>query len=249
MKVVKVKPFRILILLIILIASYLGYHYGRSIWHPLYLKIRGKKTIEQVIKEVGVNAEARLKPYFDKASVSYPPVKVAILAFKTEKKIELWTDKDNKWVYIRTYPIAGASGNVGPKLREGDWQVPEGIYQISALNPNSSYHLSMKINYPNEYDMQKAKGENRSNLGGDIFIHGKSLSIGCIAIGDEPIEELFVLTDKIGIANIKVIISPNDMRQNKPIIDMQPAPEWVDELYGIIKQELDKYSKSYSSSR
>jgi murein L,D-transpeptidase YafK len=71
-----------------------------------------------------------------------------------------------------------ASGKAGPKLREGDGQVPEGIYRIDGLNPNSSYHLSLKLNYPNDFDLEQARTEGRTELGGDIFIHGKAVSIG-----------------------------------------------------------------------
>ena len=87
-------------------------------------------------------------------------------------------------------------GPVAPqaqKLREGDRQVPEGLYRLIGRNPNSNYHLSMKLDYPNSYDPRHAKREGRSNPGSNIFIHGKSLSVGCLAMSGEAIEAFFVL--------------------------------------------------------
>jgi murein L,D-transpeptidase YafK len=117
--------------------------------------------------------------------------------------------------------------------------VPEGIYRVEGLNPNSSYHLSIKLNYPNAFDLEHAKLDGRTGLGGDIFIHGKTVSIGCLAMGDEAIEELFVLINRIGIKNVRVIIAPHDFRNNtvEPGRDQLP---WVRELYALIQQELGR---------
>ena len=91
--------------------------------------------------------------------------------------------------------LRGASG---PKIQRGDKQVPEGVYGISYLNPNSAYHLSLGVNYPNAFDREMAAKDGRKNLGGDIMIHGKNVSSGCLAVGDEPAEELFVLAAEVG---------------------------------------------------
>jgi len=119
---------------------------------------------------------------------------------------------------------------LGPKLREGDRQVPEGIYQVSWLNPNSSYHLSLKLNYPNDFDLKWAKEESRSEPGTNIFIHGKAVSIGCLAMGDSAIEELFLLTDAVGKEQVRVIISPVDPRL-KTLTNNDTNKEWVGVLY------------------
>lgn len=226
--------------------SFLGgfilYYYGCSLWYPIYQSIIKNLTVEDVIKEVGQEAEARIKPHFERAKVPYPHVQIILLAFKNEKKLELWAEKDGIPTFIHSYPIFAASGTTGPKLREGDGQVPEGIYQIIALNPNSNFYLSIKLNYPNRFDIEKAQKDNRKNLGGDIFIHGKAISIGCIAIGDIAIEELFVLIAKIGISNVKVVIAPNDIRKAEPIINTNFAPPWLSELYELLRNELKKYN-------
>ena len=126
--------------------------YGRSMWVPVYQKIKGKRTVDEVIARYGPSAEKRLLPHFLAAGIEYPPEKLTLIALKQEKQLELWALDSAGWNNIKTYDIMGASGGDGPKLRQGDHQVPEGFYDIIGLNPNSSYHLSMKLNYPNDYD-------------------------------------------------------------------------------------------------
>jgi murein L,D-transpeptidase YafK len=133
-------------------------------------------------------------------------------------------------------------------LRQGDKQVPEGIYRIDGLNPNSHYHLSMKINYPNEFDLFHAWQEGRTKPGSDIFIHGSAVSIGCLAMGDEAIEELFVLAAQVGVENIKVVIAPRDPRLY-PLEADANLPEWTTELYSVISREIKALSPKLNSAR
>jgi murein L,D-transpeptidase YafK len=91
---------------------------------------------------------------------------------------------------LKTFPILAQSGNPGPKHQEGDLQVPEGVYRIAVFNPESRFHLSLGLNYPNEAD--RARVDSRKP-GGDIYIHGSAVSIGCLAMGDEAIEQIFLL--------------------------------------------------------
>jgi murein L,D-transpeptidase YafK len=140
---------------------------------------------------------------------------------------------------VHSYPIKGASGVLGPKLEEGDCQVPEGIYELEGLNPNSSYHLSMKVNYPNSTDQSRATADGRTRLGGDIFIHGSSGSVGCLAMGDEAIEELFLLVDRVGKESVTVIISPRDLRRAPPP-DLR-QPKWVPDLYAELQVKLKEF--------
>lgn len=202
------------------------------------------RTVADVLKTIGPGAEARLKPYFERAGVAYPPRQVTLIALKDELELELWARNHSRWVYIRRYGILGASGEVGPKEKVGDHQVPEGIYHITSLNPNSRFHLSMKINYPNAFDREKAREDHRKRLGGNIFIHGNDLSVGCIAVGDKAIEELFVLVAKTGVENTTVVIAPNDLRRWKPWLNAsRKYPSWLPELYGSIRQELAQFRK------
>ena len=143
----------------------------------------------------------------------------------------------NKLHKLKSYKFTNFSGDLGPKLKEGDKQIPEGIYQLDYLNPNSAYHLSMKVNYPNAFDQAKGKIEGRDNLGSDIFIHGKNETIGCIPIGDEAIEELFVLSKNALSHGIDVVISPRDFRTNPDEPEITSV-NWSDELYQNIKLKL-----------
>jgi murein L,D-transpeptidase YafK len=82
------------------------------------------------------------------------------------------------------------SGTLGPKRMEGDYQTPEGFYYINEFNANSNYHLALGLNYPNASDRVLSDAR---RPGGDIYIHGGCVSTGCIAVNDQPIEELYVL--------------------------------------------------------
>ncbi len=133
------------------------------------------------------------------------------------------------------FPFTAKSGDTGPKLRAGDGQIPEGLYHLEALNPNSSYHLSMKISYPNKEDRARSSALGISDFGGDIYIHGKKASIGCIAIGDDAIEQVFYLVNECGLKNVPVIIAPNNFSRDPPAINEHRI------LYEAIKQAMAPY--------
>lgn len=169
-------------------------------------------------------------PAFRYAKVGYPPQKIALLVFKCERELELWAQgKDHHWRFIRHFPVLGASGGPGPKLHQGDFQVPEGVYHISALNPYSHFDVSMKVDYPNAFDRAHARFDHRSHLGGDIFIHGGNLSIGCIALGNTAAEELFALVKLVGREHVTVVIAPNDLRHQHARIG-RVRPPWLQVL-------------------
>lgn len=129
-------------------------------------------------------------------------------AFKKERQLEVWVgDKTGPMKMFRTYPVLAASGKLGPKLREGDLQVPEGLYRIDRFNPKSKFHLSLGIDYPNARDRERKEPK----PGGDIFIHGEAVSIGCLAIGNEAIEEVYLLALDTKKKPIPVHIFPTRM--------------------------------------
>ena len=225
------------------VGASLLYTRGRWLWVPAYRAVAGSRTARDVLRRYGPAADKRLRPHFQRAGVAYPPKRIALLGFKAEKRVELWAPRGKGWAFIRSYPVLAASGRAGPKLREGDRQVPEGVYKLDYLNPNSSYHLSMKINYPNALDLRHAKAEGRSQPGSDIFLHGKAVSIGCLAMGDDAIEELFCLVARIGRANVTVILAPNDLRSGKPVTDLTTAPAWVPGLYQQIRKALQPFRR------
>jgi hypothetical protein len=192
------------------------------------------------VAEYGPAARARLAPSFAAAGVAYPPPAVLLAGFKRERRLYLYaSDSAGAWRFVRTYPVLGASGALGPKLAEGDLQVPEGFYRIALLNPFSRYHLSLRLDYPNDLDRERAELDGRSELGGDIMIHGGSGSTGCLAIGDTAVEELFVLAADAGMENVAVLLSPVDFRVAEPI---SPAsqPLWVPQLYAALREAVGR---------
>jgi len=201
-----------------------------------------EKTIADRVTQFGDAVDSRLKPLFLAAKVPYPPSSVTLIGLKEERELQLYAAGTNgQYSLIRSYPILAASGEAGPKLREGDLQVPEGFYRIELLNPNSRYHLSLRVNYPNAFDRAQAKSEGRTYLGGDIMIHGNAVSIGCLAIGDPAAEELFVLAARTGLQNINVLLCPVDFREKKQVAPRANAPQWVSGLYKALKAELNRY--------
>ncbi|MEE9451298.1 MAG: L,D-transpeptidase family protein [Gammaproteobacteria bacterium] len=202
-----------------------------------------EQATKQVVRQYGQETAKDLQPYFQRANIAYPPKEIALLTFKKEQKLELWAQDNMKtWRMIRTYPFTASSGTLGPKLAEGDYQIPEGIYRINHINPFSSYHLSMMVDYPNEFDRQQAQKEGRTQLGGEVFIHGNALSVGCIALGDKAAGELFVLVDQVGKHNTQLIIAPNDLRKDKPKTSLRNQPAWVPELYAQISEGLQPFA-------
>jgi murein L,D-transpeptidase YafK len=115
---------------------------------------------------------------------------VIFRAYKKEAEFEIWKQKsDGQYALLKTYPMCRWSGQLGPKKREGDRQVPEGFYIISPaqMNPNSHYYLSMNVGYPNAYD----RAWDRE--GGDIMVHGICSSRGCFSMTDPQIAEIYAI--------------------------------------------------------
>jgi len=118
---------------------------------------------------------------------------VFIRIFKQSRELEVWLqrDSDSKWLLLHSYPICNYSGHLGPKLREGDRQSPEGLYWVGLkqLNPGSRYHLAFNLGFPNSFD--RALGRSGSYL----MVHGNCVSIGCYAMTDRGIEEIYALVE------------------------------------------------------
>ena len=206
----------------------------------IVLKLRGKSTVADRVAQFGPVVRLRWQPLFEQKGVSYPPQRLLLVGLKSEKQLQVYAANSGKTLkLIRTFPVLAASGKLGPKLRFGDLQVPEGFYRIDSLNPNSAFHLALHINYPNEFDRAQATRENRGALGGQIMIHGSNGSIGCLAMGDEAAEDLFVLVAETGIENVEVILSPVDFRVRDVPKNAQ-RPAWIAGLYSQIKATLIK---------
>lgn len=158
----------------------------------LSLSHAGLKETERVVA-----ARERVAP----ALQSFFGCPVFLRIIKEDWELELWVQKDSVWQLLKTYPIAGMSGDIGPKTREGDEQAPEGFYRVFPrhMNPYSSYHLSFNIGYPNRYDQQAGR------TGSLIMVHGSDVSIGCFAMTDPGIEEIYTLVHEAFKAKVPYV--------------------------------------------
>jgi len=171
----------------------------------------------------------RVRPLLDdslkKRNLSYGS-QIFIRIFKESKELELWIRNDRgTFSLFQTYPICYFSGNSGPKLRQGDCQAPEGFYFVTPnrLNPLSNFHLSFDIGYPNQYDRFYRR------TGGDIFIHGSCVSIGCFAMTDPIIEQIYALADatfRNGHSFFRVHVFP--FRMTTENMQRHENSQWID---------------------
>jgi len=235
---------QVLLLLLLLVLSVVLYRWGRSLYMPVVNKLKPKLTVKQVHDNLSEVVWKRLSPSLQKAGMRNWPRELCYVAFKEERVLEVYgrLKETDLWTFVKSYSFTASSGAIGPKLKEGDRQIPEGIYEVEYLNPNSSFYLSMKINYPNAFDRAKGEADGRTDLGSDIFIHGKAVTVGCIPVGDEAIEELFLLTAQLPSKSHRVIIAPHDFRQ-KPEYPEVPDVAWSDEVYDKLTEELKLYAK------
>lgn len=136
--------------------------------------------------------EDTLKKQFEAKGLKWPAKYVYIRSFKYDGQLEVWVKNERKEPFklFKTYKVCAMAGTLGPKRMAGDYQVPEGFYYINEFNPNSNYHLSLGLNYPNESDKILSDS---LRPGGDIYIHGSCVTVGCIPLTDDYIEEVYIL--------------------------------------------------------
>jgi murein L,D-transpeptidase YafK len=137
--------------------------------------------------------EDTLQKEFQAKGLKWPAKYVYIRSFKYDAQLEVWVKNEakDKYKLFKTYKVCMQSGTMGPKRLEGDYQVPEGFYYINEFNPHSNYHLSMKLNYPNASDRILSDSLRPGN---GIYIHGSCVSVGCIPVTDEEIEEIYIIS-------------------------------------------------------
>lgn len=136
--------------------------------------------------------EDTLQKQFKAKRLEWPAKYLYIRSFKYDSQLEVWVKNDRKEPFqlFKTYKVCALAGTLGPKRMEGDYQVPEGFYYINEFNPKSTYHLSLGLNYPNPSDRVLS---DTYKPGGDIYIHGSCVTVGCIPVKDDQIEELYIL--------------------------------------------------------
>jgi murein L,D-transpeptidase YafK len=136
--------------------------------------------------------ESTVENYFKYKKLNPSELNLFVRAFKHEKELEIWINQNGRDTYdlLTTYSYCANSGTLGPKRKEGDLQIPEGVYHINHFNPESNFHLSLGLNYPNASDNILS---DRKHPGGSIYIHGNCVTIGCIPVTDDKIKELYIL--------------------------------------------------------
>lgn len=213
---------------------------------PTVTKPPGKKipdrstTMVDALKELLFNQQSLEERLKEAGGSIGDPIFIRI--FKQEKSLEVWgrvNQHEKSFTLIKTYPICYFSGNLGPKLAEGDRQSPEGFYFVTKgqLNPNSRYHLSFNIGYPNQYD----RSHNRT--GSAIMVHGSCASLGCYAMTDNKIDDIYRLASGAlsnGQPFFRVHIFPfkmNDQNMNKHAQNRW-SPFWLNlkEGYDLFEQ-------------
>ena len=151
-----------------------------------------QKTLERPADAMN-RKEFSIQKQFGEKGLQWPAKYVYIRSFKFDSQLEVWVKNDRKEAYklFKTYKVCALAGTLGPKRMEGDYQVPEGFYYINEFNPKSTYHLSLGLNYPNISDKILSDVD---KPGGEIYIHGSCVTVGCIPLTDPMIEELYVIT-------------------------------------------------------
>ena len=133
-----------------------------------------------------------VQSYLDSHKLDIETLEIFIRAFKKEKKLEVWgrDSLHEQFMLLKEYRICRTSGQPGPKRKQGDGQIPEGFYYIDRFNPWSQFHLSLGLNYPNKSDRILS---DKKHPGGDIFIHGSCVTIGCLPMTDDRIKEIYIM--------------------------------------------------------
>lgn len=200
------------------------------------------------VKNAYTEKDITVKDYFSAKQLNYQGFHLFIRAFKKEQKLEVWVREAGKDVYslLHMYDFCAVSGTLGPKRKEGDYQIPEGVYSINHFNPLSRFYLSLGINYPNASD--KILSDPKSP-GGSIYIHGNCATIGCIPLTDDKIKELYIMAveaknngqDKIPVHIFPAKLSAGELTSLKAIFPAKTITFW--ENLKLIYDDFEKSKK------
>lgn len=193
---------------------------------------RSKKAIQRV--------QPNLRCEFEEKKLQYgSPIFIRI--FKESMELEIWFKSNDKFELFKTYEICTyGSGTLGPKTRQGDGQAPEGFYFVTPqrLNPVSNFHLSFNLGYPNKYDRIHRR------TGGNLMVHGSCVSIGCYAMTNAGIEEIYAISDatfRNGQRFFRVHIFP--FRMNETNMEKHKESKWLD-FWNNLKEGYDFFEKN-----
>lgn len=202
------------------------------------------------VRQAKANTETKWAERAKAVGVSWPAKKVYLRLFKQEAKLEAWAENaSGKYILLHHWEVCAMSGHEGPKQRNGDLQVPEGLYVIDHYNPYSNFHLSVRMSYPNLADRRISPYRN-DDLGGQIYLHGDCVSIGCAALTDEYAEELYwLLVQARGQGQTKIPIHafPCEMTQK----NMQKLTEsgWASDEFKALWTQLRAFYDYFNRER
>jgi hypothetical protein len=188
-------------------------------------------------KNTTKKVESTIEKAFNKNNIAQPVLATTLIIFKKEAKSELWiTDKNNDFhqILIDTIPFINTKN--GTKLFDDEPIIPEGIYEIATVN--SSENISFAINFPNEFDRSKQRADERPELLSTInFGTQKTM----VLLTENLMNEFLFLAKSVKVENAKIIILPNDLRKNKAIPPCSTCPQWIGELYGMLRIEVLRF--------
>lgn len=211
--------------------------------------LQNQKTFPRVNKAFN-EKENLLKKEFLSKGLHFPPSKILLISYKAEGELQIWVKESYGYDLFKIYEVCKKSGDFGPKRKQGDKQVPEGIYKINVFNPNSDYHLSLGVSYPNMSDRILS---NASDLGGDIYIHGGCATVGCLPMTDDLMQEVYVLSalaKNKSQADIPIYLFPFKFNKLTEYIFYKEYPQNVS-FWENLKQEYyyfkeNKFIRNYN---
>jgi len=239
-----VHIFRVFLAIVFLAMASVSAYAGHNAGMDFLGQQKQYARIKQALRNKAEALERQLVAYGLKST----RLNILIVAYKSEAVLEIYAKKPDEKRYrkLASYPVCAASGLLGPKRKKGDRQVPEGFYRIDRFNPASNFHLSLGINYPNAADKLKTRA---ADPGGDIFIHGSCVTIGCLPMTDAVIEEIYLYAVHArngGQQTIPVYIFPFRMTQEnmeKYEAIYRNQPEML-AFWRNLRQGYDKFVES-----
>src|SRR5580704_5142248 len=222
---------------------------GSAATPPQVSSFREQQLQFSRVRTAAKEKDDALRRMFEERKISYPPRAILFRAFKKEAQLELWASSSTgeSLTLVHTYAICATSGELGPKRKFGDVQVPEGFYELDWFNPQSNFFLSLHISYPNSAD--RILGSH-TNPGGDIFLHGNCVTIGCIPITDEGIKEVYwlaVQAHAAGQRHIPIEIFPARLTEEgfKSLVQTHPNQPQLIAFWSNLREGFDLFEKDH----
>src|SRR5580704_3223913 len=226
---------------------------GSAATPPQVSSFREQQLQFSRVRTAAKEKDDALRRMFEEKKLSYPPRAILFRAFKKEAQLELWASDEPRSAFtlVHTYAICATSGVLGPKRKFGDVQVPEGFYELDWFNSQSNFFLSLHISYPNTAD--RILGSH-TNPGGDIFLHGNCVTIGCIPITDEGIKEVYWLAVQVrtaGQRHIPIEIFPARLTEDgfKALAESHPNQPELLAFWSNLREGFNLFEKDHRARK